>query len=815
MSSRERGNFAYVYSPAFGVALGCTDLTRRQAILRKKLTAFFQSRIVLEMWLASAAMGFIFLICYGRFLRGDKSIATFPDNTYFYLPLFRHISEVFSRGEYPYWISTLMGGFPLYDNPNFSVLYPFYFFQWGLYRDPSAAILQLHYVVFFHIFISYLNCYVLCRVLRLRPLPALLGASLFAFSQNTIHYATWVALIAPYSWLPLTLAGTVLILENRRAHLGVWITAISLALIVLACPAQALIHAAWLMGVFFVFRAALLLWRRQPRELITASKNLLKAVVFAAGLGSPVLIPVVLHMGGMIRFASDDPAVIGFARLTYAATLYGQLDVSHLAGGLLPYAVRSTIGHPYVGLGAVAFALFAVCRARTNWIVIPLMLLSAYGLLSSTGSHLGLAKINYLLPLLNKFREPDRHLYVFVLGVSVLAGIGFDYVVGVASGRCGPVFSRKHLAILPLLIAVAVAPFSVSLPYLGALPKLLLVFLPAVALLLLLTSRFVAKGWHMLPQCMAAGALIAVTLLHPAPVPELRSGDFFSSQNLASRQALEELVKLNDARNYRVLFDDREFGQQRWAMNASYYDLRSFYAYFNTLPYAQFLEVYLGQIKPSRYSLLWGAKYYLCSRCEGPPLPDYNYRKEISGYKLYAADNASPRYWLAIRVAGTYQSWDDFYNKINQDSGQGVVYLAPTEAANVEQWLGPSSQPAPQQRIVELDSTSNRVRLMVETDRRAVLLFNEYYNTAWHVTVNGARANPLKVNWNQIGVLLDRGTSVVEFKYYPTLYIVLLWFQRALILGLAAYASFRYSRWISAQSAAPSGAALKERSVEA
>src|SRR5262249_49693389 len=81
----------------------------------------------------------IFWIFLGRYLGGQHSVATFLDNTHFLLPLFTHISKSFAAGEFPYWINSIVGGVPLYNTPQFSILYPFYFFRWNLYSNPLDA----------------------------------------------------------------------------------------------------------------------------------------------------------------------------------------------------------------------------------------------------------------------------------------------------------------------------------------------------------------------------------------------------------------------------------------------------------------------------------------------------------------------------------------------------------------------------------------------------------------------------------------------------------------------------------------------------
>src|SRR5207249_1594047 len=123
-----------------------------------------------------------------KFLTGGYSVAIFPDNTHFILPIFAYISRSFRSGEFPYWINSIAGGIPLYNTPQFSLLYPFYFFQWNLYSTPLGTSLNVHYVTLFHVAILWLSTYVMMRVLHLRVFSSLLGATIFAFCANTYKY---------------------------------------------------------------------------------------------------------------------------------------------------------------------------------------------------------------------------------------------------------------------------------------------------------------------------------------------------------------------------------------------------------------------------------------------------------------------------------------------------------------------------------------------------------------------------------------------------------------------------------------------------
>ena len=53
-------------------------------------------------------------------------------------------------------------------------------------------------------------------------------------------------------------------------------------------------------------------------------------------------------------------------------------------------------------------------------------IIGLYGLLSGFGTNLGLAYLNFHLPLINRIREAGRHLVLFVIGVSFLSGLGYS-----------------------------------------------------------------------------------------------------------------------------------------------------------------------------------------------------------------------------------------------------------------------------------------------------------------------------------------------------------------------------------------------------
>ncbi|HLL71592.1 MAG TPA: hypothetical protein VK363_09180 [Pyrinomonadaceae bacterium] len=753
--------------------------------MSERLRLFVQRRPLLaEACAAPLALAALYLLVFGAYLKGDRSVSTFLDNTYLIHPIFHHISASFARGEFPYWINTIVGGLPLYNTPQFSLTYPFYFFHAGLYADAANISLQVHYVTFLHLFIAYVNSYVLMRVLRLAPLHALLGASLFAFSANTFEYSTWVNIAAPYSWFPLVVASFILILEERRRGAAVLLGAASLGLLALASTSQPLIHLIVVMLVLYLAHAFVRVKRGEFRALARTTFYLVLMGGLGLMLAAPSVFPVVADTGQMIRFIGSAPAVVGFAPLPFKAFLEGQLHPVALAGTLLPLDVHRVMGNSFVGLGAVLLALFGVLRGRSHWVVLPFLFIALYGLLSATGDHLGVARFNYQLPLINKIREPPRHLFLFVLGISVLAAHGFAYLTERLGRGYRATFNLGACAAAFVFVILLLLTLKAGLPYAGTVPKELLLAALAAVVVLLLMLPLVRRAWARgLVTSLIVLLVVASALPYSRIVLPLREGDYFAAENLNSHRTLTELAQIADARDYRFIIQDDKLKPVLWSMNAGYYGLRTFQGYMNPLPYAQFQQIYQRFNLRNYYPML-GGKYYLCNPCNEALLGDYDFQREVNGYRLHVARRPMPRFALVNRLAGTYESPNDFYNKIHAGYDYTKeLYVGTNNSEYVASWLGVQSAHAASDVKAERASL-NAIRLSVNAPSRAVLVFNEHFEKAWKARVNGAPARLFRVNLNQIGVRLEGGASTIDFEYRPTLFIRSLWLQRATFAGM-------------------------------
>ena len=135
----------------------------------------------------------------------------------------------------------------------------------------------------------------------------------------------------------------------------------------------------------------------------------------------------------------------------------------------------------------------------------------------------------------------------------------------------------------------------------------------------------------------------------------------------------------------------------------------------------------------------------------------------------------------------------------NGQSLQAVVtdlkklYINTKDTSEISKWLT-GTTPLLWEASGEKRS-ANGLDLQLKTNRRSLLVLNEYFRNDWQATLNGNRVKTFKVNLNQIGVMLPEGLNHVHFEYRPWLFIWLSYVQRAaFVVMVAGILAIRYRR---------------------
>ena len=740
---------------------------------------------------ALAVTGLILLVTLRFFptLAEGRFYAPFRDNVNVYGPLFSETARLALQGIFPYYLPSLGTGFPLFENPHYSVCYPFYFFGLLDYGGPLQSLYTLTHLAIFHRFLFALSLYGMLRCARISPWAAFTSASIGVFARNTELYASWITMTASYTWMPLFIGGAILLLRFPGRFWNILLLGVSAGMIALASPSQSVVHALFFSVIFF---GAGLIWTFRNRGVGSALrliKSLAAAMVIAFGLAAVAAIPVYLGLQEMIRFIGGG-FVLGDQSIPWEKFNEHQLALSQLSGILIKPAWINIVGSPYVGPLGVAGAVFALIFFRRldsmeRLLVGVIGSIGLYALLSSCGTNSGFAYVNYHLPLVNHIREAGRHLVLFLFAAVFLAGIGFDQVGKLLAedGADPKPRLRARLSIfVALLVAIGVVAWELSRNSpLAQGGWLVLSLAPAVALIGFL-SRVRATPVFVMAALFASVA----SAISPPRTFNLASSEYVKTENLRSLNALSAIRQKIEPGDFRIDFEDKEFPIFWWGMNASYFGFESFYVSLETQPYDQFR--FSQQRRTLHLRAMMGARYVLCGGEEIPPDPGMKLRLEVPGYKLFENPVYMGRLALVHKLAGTFKEETEFIAAAARGFDfLGSAYIQEKDAARLGPFLSKTSaEDGPSKdNLYVITNSTNRVAAVVESSQPGVLVLNQWFMSAWSCTVNGDSKPILRVNEWQIGAPVPAGRNVVEFSYRPSVFWALLILNRVTWLLLA------------------------------
>jgi hypothetical protein len=746
---------------------------------------------------AGLALLVTFVLRYAPFLVSRLLFGPFLDNVHIYGPIFSEVSRLALSGAVPYYLPDIGTGFPMFESPHFSILYPFYFFGLLNYGGPLTSLYTLTDLTLLHIFIFYVNVYVLLRCSTVPPWAAYVGASVGMLARNTELYASWITITASYAWLPLVLAGGVLLLRFPGKTRGILVFSVAAGLLALASASQPIIHAALSCLVLFAAGVGWMCMQRRFADIWRLAWSLLLCGGIAFGLAGAAILPMYIATSGMIRHVGAGAAVIGHAHIPWESFNFTQLRLSQAPGIVFRPAWISIVGSPYVGpLGVIGALLSGFYFRRLDpflrTLVVAFGLIGLYGLLSGFGTNLGFAYVNFHLPFINRIREAGRHLVLFVIAVSFLSGLGYS-LLRQCLRQC-----KEQGTARPLI-----APAALSLVFAGIIlwellhngqGRSLTSFWMLASAPILFVLGCTCRVSRYKDVTLAALLVSIAAMVIPLRGFAVSQSDFDKPINLLSHRVLRRVASEIEADNYRVDFRDNAFSNRFWAMNASHYGIKSFYNQLPPQPYDQFRFSNLTNVPHLREMM--GARYLLCGS-DSYPL-DWNAKQilETEGYRLYENPNPMGRLTLVHRVAGLSKNETEFINIIRKGFDYfSTAYVTASEFETVQSFFGNSGSLAhPGDCIVKIVDQPNRSYSTVVSASSSLLVLNEWFTPAWKVRVNGKRQPVLRVNQWQTGVLVPAGRNRVEFEYAPMLFRILMILNRITLTLLVGFLIFAIMR---------------------
>ncbi len=354
-----------------------------------------------------------------------------------FLPNHAYWHERVFQGELPHWNPYSGGGMPFAADPVQGTFYPLKALML-LSSDPVAG---FNLLVGVHFFLLAIGMYRMLRSFGTGEPAALLGSLTALLGGVTANSTILIQFLYAQTWLPWMLEAANAFAKDRRFRSGMMISIFG-SLILLAAEPQTFIIS---LGILFVF------WLCVPGPAGDSrgpAARMAQAVSASVLYGSLAIgcsliqwLPAAYLAGESIRATEGLPlplaeacsfAPIRFLELVIPRVFgddvarYTVWDPALACSDLNPTFYLSSI---YIGAVPVVFTAFAFGWNRIQPLAKWALLVALLSGVIALGHYSPLDFYSVLfhwLPTWNRFRFPERLLPFFVLGLTVLASIGFD-----------------------------------------------------------------------------------------------------------------------------------------------------------------------------------------------------------------------------------------------------------------------------------------------------------------------------------------------------------------------------------------------------
>lgn len=719
----------------------------------------------------------LFVIRYYDMLFTYKVLGNSNDSVHLLGPVFKHVNDLVQSGQTPLFFQELVGGIPFYNSAMFSFTYPFYFFNLIEYGEGMDVLRTITLVIAFHLFVLYISNIILLRVIGFRWLTSILASFGIILCLNTAYNTPWIIAIAGYAWTPLFFAGIIHCIKKPKSFLGIVLLVVG-SLGFLAKPAQTAILAIVFGAVIVI--VGLIIHRK---NFLSILPGFIIAGLLILGINAPGLLQVFIDFPDMMRFTTGG-AVRGNAAIPLEAykseVAFGQV------GNYILYLTKSMgVGHPFAGpiaIGSLFASLYFIFskKFKADWVIKTFLGITFFTIIIAFGKELPTFWIHYKAPLLNKIRESTRFLFITNIGLTVLMGYVFKQIKDHWENQTVRWIGYGILGLGIVLVFVQLGLNTRTNYWMFA------GFPIAIALYFVLNKKPDYRIWIAGITCVLIGFS---SLVPNGRYGKQKQKGFENKHNLQSIATFKQLEnKVEDVDAYRCMYTDTEIRDGEWSNKGLYKGFRSMQGTVVVLPFNQYSELWHSD-KFLKYRLLWGCKWHFFDAKSPQPKENEGFKLLLSNkhHSVYTNEEALPRAYFSQKVvpfeggALNLRKRLEKFKKLPRFS-----FVHPDIIAENKIILPADSN----NKVQEIDYFNNTLSISTQQDNDGLLVLNEYISKHWKAKVNGESHEIIRVNTNQMGIILPAGNNevVVEYKPYPFMYFY--WMQKIcfVILGLISIA---------------------------
>lgn len=692
------------------------------------------------------------------------------DNFVQFYPWYKAYSASLASGTLPFWVSGMQSGFPLMAEGQVGGYYPlnlaiFYLLPFNI---------AYNYSIIMHFILGGIFIFMYMRQLNIKPEGSLFGSILFCFGGSYAGCFYNIVTLKTFIWFPLVL----FLIERyfqRRQNTYLFLSAVFFGIQLLAGFAQVAVYSGFFYLVYYIVRAI------EKKEKYT--KLFLNIFIFLA-LSFLVFLPQFFLTSNLIANSTRAlNASLGFA-------LWGSFPPIGFLGLIFPYSVsflRAVFYVTTIGFILSIFALVHIKESRDKR-YIPLIVILIVSIFFSLGEYNPLYVMAIKIFKLYSLRGTIKFLFFGIFAFSVLSGLGFS-ILSEMSDKA--IRQARRLAL----------NFLIALSSLFILIKICIAFFGELILKLGLwyVQKFIVnKPYH-------------------------RYGyDYYKDTLKGIYDVMREATSLHNMHVIgTVIFVLIGFLLCLWfrektKINARFKIIVFLIMISELITYSAYGTGFRGNIKPFNILIPENQKIFKYIKDDkdifriypynllSGNLPNWSFPNANLNYGVESIASYTPlteyRYWSKLKELGAVDDSLGFFpvspgvvdrdidilrilnvkyvvspellktqylEKVEEDGGRYLYRLKDhfprfffTEGLK-------DIRPLHDVDIEVIKNTPTELRFRVRSDTDGYFVISQNYNGSWKAYINGKKANILKIREIVPALFLNKGSSYIEFIFYP------------------------------------------------
>lgn len=717
-------------------------------------------------WIAALVFAATTTIFFWGQLSGKSFF--WEDFTEFVYPTQSFAASQSAAGEIPFWNPYTFAGMPFFADLQVGFFYPFNrLLTFFVNSDGSLPVWILQFMIILHYFIAQSSMFYLSRSYKISSYGSLIASVSYAFSLILVCHTIHPMIVYHLAWFPLVVMFFRKGLMNRDLRSAV-LAGIIFGISMLSGHPQLTLYEAFFLGLLalWYFIASLKKKELNGKSALHFGINTVLPLLIAAGIFCIQYLPS-QELAGLSQRAE-----MGYEKASEGSLEYKQIltaIVPKLFGASegskdndVPYHLEikdPSTGQPkyaqyynywesafYFGIATLILALFGAFNNYKNREVLFLISVSIFGLLYSLGSNFPIFQIFYHMPFFGTFRNPARMMLFQVFSMTLLAGIGFDFLW--QNPKMKKTMSFLVIAsAIPLLLSFLVSSGSLA----SALntPEKFRAGVQAFGTTSLLFSIFAIIILFLQHKAIIKPAIGGILVLLVVFIDLYSAGSGFNqgSENPANVYQIDGQMKSR----FKPSYPENIFRVNMRMYNPSYQAMQRNQGMIDRLMLVEgYNPLILKKVIPpinsrDTVNALYNVKYEIGINPEGRP-------------QFVERTFTLPRAWMVHQAvvlnenqieAAMRNNGYDYKQTVVLESNPNLPLQADAEGENVKC----------------LDYSSNSFKYQTISRTNGILCFSEIWYPAWKAYVDGKKVDMLRANYCFRAVAVPAGSHIVEMKY--------------------------------------------------